>query len=552
MTAAPILAAALALTAAASAAPTGIATHARIWLKVAKDAPPLAHIECSIGHATPALWEKDPALRERQIDFQFPIHWWKWQTATLSFMPSADGKVDLVLNGPWTAGADGSPVRREILWDDLSATGTTLANGSFEETTTSGPSGWQAPWAPYPTPSEWPLAKSEAAAGNHLAATWHNRPLSQALTVKAGQRVTLRFLARAATPPDFTPPARLSTDTPAHHAIQSLKRGVNFGNGWEAPPRSGWGQRFTTADVDHVAAEGFDHIRIPIAWHHYLSKDPQPSIDPSLLTELEPVIKHALNRKLTVIINWHHFNDFTKDPAAHLDRFIAGWNAIATHFRAWPPHLWFELLNEPCEQLEGETLNAAIARTLPVMRRSNPDRILVVTPGRWSVASQLDQLSLPANDDRLIVTIHCYDPFHFTHQGANWVNLTPLRGITYPGPPATPLAVPDALRDNQGVREFIESYNQLPTARNPSSRRGIEEALDTAASWASHFGRPVHLGEFGAHDPADMASRERYLHDVRTLAEARKIPWTLWEWKASFGYWDAKAGKPRFRKALME
>lgn len=62
----------------------------------------------------------------------------------------------------------------------------------------------------------------------------------------------------------------------------------------------------------------------------------------------------------------------------------------------------------------------------------------------------------------------------------------------------------------------------------------------------------MHLGEFGCHDGGDLASRRRYLLEVRTLAEARRIPWTLWEWKASFGYWDPAAARPRFRKELKE
>ena len=73
-----------------------------------------------------------------------------------------------------------------------------------------------------------------------------------------------------------------------------------------------------------------------------------------------------------------------------------------------------------------------------------------------------------------------------------------------------------------------------------------------ARDWSTHFGRPVHLGEFGSHQIADTASRERYLRDVRFLAEQRGIPWTLWEWKAGFGYWDPKQQRARFRHCLME
>ena len=76
--------------------------------------------------------------------------------------------------------------------------------------------------------------------------------------------------------------------------------------------------------------------------------------------------------------------------------------------------------------------------------------------------------------------------------------------------------------------------------------------LDMARDWSKQFGRPVHLGEFGSHNTADMESRKRYLRDVRTLSEERGIPWTLWEWKAGFGYWNPETNQPRFRESLFE
>ena len=98
----------------------------------------------------------------------------------------------------------------------------------------------------------------------------------------------------------------------------------------------------------------------------------------------------------------------------------------------------------------------------------------------------------------------------------------------------------------------MQNYNSLPTAQNPCSARPVTEALDSASDWSRYFGRPIHLGEFGAHNVGDPASRSRFLRDVRTLAEARHIPWTLWEWKANFGYWDPSSNTPRFRNSLFE
>jgi len=529
------------------------ASEARLWLNVPAGQAPLRDVRVSTGRASDASWEKDPAVRERHSDIVFPIRWWQWNEISVSFTPAQDGSVELVLSGPWAQGKSGSLIRQEILWDDLAATGTDLQNGGFETTAGNCPASWQAPWAPYPATTDWPLAKAEPLTGKALAATWHNRPLSQSLKLKAGQQVVLKLHAKAATPPGFIPPKRLGNDTPAHRACAQLKRGMNLGNGWEAPPDQSWGVHFTTADIDRIAAEGFDHIRVPVAFHFYLIPgDHGLEISPALLKELEPVLRHALDRNLHVLLDWHHFNDLTQSPAEHTARFTAGWETIARHFKSWPQGMYFELLNEPTAALTTAVANPIYQKTIATIRALDPQRIIVVSPGQWGQAGELDQLRLPDGDDRLIVTFHCYEPFHFTHQGAGWTGLQDLRGIVYPGPPPQPYQIPAALRDNGGVRSFVEGYNKLTGEQNPSSARPIRETLDAARAWSQHFGRPVHLGEFGSHNPGDHASRARYLRDVRTLAEERHIPWTLWEWKSSFGYWDPVANKPNFRSSLFE
>lgn len=506
-----------------------------------------------MGSADQAPWESDPQVRARQTDVQFPVSWWKWTKQTVRFTPVADGTVELWLHGPWSPEKDGVMPRKEVLWDDVQVDGAELKNGGFEEREGTGPAGWNSPWGEWPGESDWPLKGTEAFSGDKVAAAWCKRPLMQTMRVTAGKTVTLTLLAKAATVPGFEPPKRLAPPTPAHQALARIKRGVNLGNGWEAPPPNSWGVRFTTEDIDHIANEGFDHIRVPVAWHfHVREENGRQVIDPMFLAEIEPVLKRALDRRLHVMLNWHHFHDFTKDPDAHVERFTAVWGAIARHFQAWPPELFFELLNEPCDELTTARCNPAYQKTIRLIRETNPQRIIVVSPGHWGGIGELENLRLPDDDDRIVVTVHCYEPFHFTHQGAGWVGLQALKGVRYPGPPDNPLALPESLRENQSVRAFLDGYNQLPSDRNPSSPRTLREMLDTARDWSRYFGRPVHLGEFGAHQPGDPASRGRYLRDVRNLAEERGIPWTLWEWKAGFGYWNPQANRPNFRKELME
>jgi endoglucanase len=528
------------------------ASEARLWLKVPAGNPPITPVSVEHGTALQAPWENDPETRARQTDIHFPIQWWRWTGQTIRFTPTADGSVELWLKGPWSPEKNGATPRKEVLWDHITAEGTDIANPSFEECTDGKPASWQSPWAAYPSENQWPLAQATAIAGKRVAAAWVQRPLVQTLKLRAGQAVTIRLHAKAATPPDFTAPKRLGENTLAHKAIAGLRRGVNLGNGWEAQPGT-WGLKFTTADIDRIADEGFDHIRVPVAWHFHIRETGGAiTIDPAFLTELEPVLRRAIDRKLRVMLNWHHFHHFTKRPEEHLHRFNSTWQAIASHFKDWPPSLLFELLNEPCDALTTEKLGPIYRKTIRLIRETNPDRLLVVSPGHWGITTELDALRLPDEDDRIIVTVHCYEPFHFTHQGAGWTGLQDLRGVRYPGPPQSPLPLPDTLRDDQGVKAFLEAYNHQPAAQNPCSPEPIRRMLDTAHQWSRHFGRPVHLGEFGAHHAGDLESRARYLRDVRTLAEERGIPWTLWEWKAGFGYWDASKQQPVFRKSLIE
>jgi endoglucanase len=55
-----------------------------------------------------------------------------------------------------------------------------------------------------------------------------------------------------------------------------------------------------------------------------------------------------------------------------------------------------------------------------VIRDHDPGRVVIVGSVRVNDIGALPELALPA-DDRLVVAIHYYTPFEFTHQGAPWL-----------------------------------------------------------------------------------------------------------------------------------
>jgi len=337
-------------------------------------------------------------------------------------------------------------------------------------------------------------------------------------------------------PPAMQPLA--SRDTPAFRAAKNFLHGANLGNYLEAPPGQNWG---VTVSADEFAAmkhEGFDHVRVPVGWHHYAGPAPEFTLAPKIFSRADFVVTNALANKMAVMINIHHFNELDQNPADATAEFLKIWEQIAAHYKNFTNTLAFELDNEPHDQATTALMNPIYARAIAAIRASNPQRTIFVEPGGWGSIDELKNLVLPP-DDNVIVSVHCYEPFYFTHQGAKWSSPDFLQtGIVFPGPPTQPLVPEAGLQLKPWVRDWIEKYNTLPTEKNPSSARAFAGKLKFVRAWSDFYGRPVHLGEFGAYTTADAASRVNFYSAFRRTAEELQLGWCIWDWSAGFRYWD--------------
>jgi endoglucanase len=360
---------------------------------------------------------------------------------------------------------------------------------------------------------------------------------------------------------EFTPanPAEMvalkSKNSPAHQAIQHFRRGANLGNYLEAPKGQSWGVRYSQADFEHIKAEGFDHVRLPVRWNDYAGPAPDFKLTDEIYGKADFLVTNALAHGLSVIVNIHHFDEFTTDPAAQTDKFLALWKQIAAHYAKSPSAVAFELLNEPKDNAKTLVLNPIYARAIKIIRETNPKRAIFVGPGKWNSVDELKDLVLPADDNNLIVTVHCYDPFLFTHQGATWAGKqTRTKGLVFPGPPAAPLSPdPEAVKSAGYLSNWFKNYNIKPTVENPVSAKPIEEKMKRAHDWGAYYGRPIHVGEFGCYIAADADSRKNFHTAYRRILDKYDLAWALWDWKAGFRYWDDKANAPApgMREALF-
>lgn len=298
--------------------------------------------------------------------------------------------------------------------------------------------------------------------------------------------------------------------TPAGLPATDLGRGVNFGNALEAPEEGAWG--LTLSEELFAAADeaGFDTIRLPVRWSGHALEAAPYTIDPAFFARVDWAVDQGLGRGQTVVLNMHHYAEIMSDPAGQRERYLALWRQIAERYRERPPQLVFELLNEPSEMSAAEW-NGLMRAALETVRASNPTRTVVIGGVEWNSLSTLDQLDLPADDPNIIATFHYYEPFEFTHQGAEWNDdAQAWLGTTWE-------ATPDQLADLRGD-------------------------LDAVAAWSKRNNRPVWLGEFGAYRYGDMESRVRWTSAVAREAEARGVDWAYWEFAAGFGIYDPQTG----------
>jgi endoglucanase len=297
-----------------------------------------------------------------------------------------------------------------------------------------------------------------------------------------------------------------------------LGRGINMGNMLEAPREGEWGVSLNEEYFQAIRKAGFDSVRIPIRWSTRTANEPPYRIEPEFLARVDRAIAAALAQELVVIVNVHHYDELYQNPHEHRTRFLAMWEQIAAHYKDQPPELFFELLNEPHAQLDAVQWNDLLKAGLEVVRKTNPERMVIIGPAEWNSLAALNQLELPEEDERLIATFHYYLPFHFTHQGASWVDgSNQWLGTTWTG------------TDQQ--------------------KQALTADLDRAVAWSKRHRRPLFLGEFGAFSQADLDSRVTWTAFLRSQAEARGISWSYWEFASGFGAYDPAALE--WRKPLL-
>jgi endoglucanase len=328
----------------------------------------------------------------------------------------------------------------------------------------------------------------------------------------------------------------------ASQLVADMGAGWNLGNSLEAningiPSETSWGNpTVTQAFIDRVKAAGFKTIRIPVSYLGHIGSGPNYTINSSWLNRIQEVVNYAYNRGVYVLINMHGDGYKTvsgswlicdsSSQTTIRDKYQKVWQQIATRFQSYNEHLIFESMNENFDGQYGRptqpcysNINAYNQIFVDTVRRTggnNSSRWLLIpgwntnidyTTGNYGFVLPTDQNrspSIPSNEQRIMISVHYYDPWDFTGEE----NGT----ITQWGPAATN----PSRKSTWGQQDYMDAQ--------------LKKMYDTFVV----RGYPVFVGEYGSIDKTPFdSSNNRYRADfARTLVASAK------KYGAATAYWD--------------
>jgi len=318
-----------------------------------------------------------------------------------------------------------------------------------------------------------------------------------------------------------------------------LERGINLPFWFWYPPETAIEHRFDDADFQLIHDLGFTFVRLPLALDLLYDPAAPNRLHTENLSLLDSALDDLLRYDLAVMVDVHGLFLDTEtfdystleadDP--FLDEFEAFWRGLAAHLSTRDPErVFLELLNEPVFYEDPAAWLPIQTRLVAAVRASAPQHTIIVGGAWWSDRETLLAMK-PLADPNIIYNFHFYDPFVFTHQGADWVDppISLLQRVPYPATPQNMLPALQLVADPDAQAALIaystESWNAAM----------IETEIAAVATWAAAHGVRVICNEFGAYSLAPPLDRAQWLQDVRTALEAHQIGWAMWSYDDSFG-----------------
>ena len=281
-----------------------------------------------------------------------------------------------------------------------------------------------------------------------------------------------------------------------------------------------------TPKLNLIAQQGFKTVRLPVAFDLFVYPN-SSTLQPQLLTKLKDIYYACYNLKLHLIITYHYGvfddNSLYDEKMNHVSWI---WKQVQKEFKGHGyDYLFFELYNEPTMSTYRWKLTAE--KLISYIRAEDVNRIYVVGGTNFNGLNDLMDMG-KLNDNKIIYTFHFYEPYIFTHQGADWTSdKTYMKGFPYPYkrrkmPPMSKEALGTSVEKdyNKYYYEGTKSY--------------LNDRMNQVANFCAKNDMPVICTEAGVIDVADENSRANYLKDVTLSMYQYHIPCMLWDYDQRF------------------
>jgi endoglucanase len=321
-------------------------------------------------------------------------------------------------------------------------------------------------------------------------------------------------------------------------SAQNFSKGVNV-TGWfqAGSAREIQFTMFTKKDFEQIKSLGCDVIRLPINLHFMTNGEPDYTLDPLFLNMLDHAVDWAEELQIHLILDNHTFDPDIDTSPDVIHPLKKTWAQMAEHYKNRSEYIYYEILNEP-HGIDDATWSQIQQEVIDVIREHDTEHYIVVGGADWNSYNNLSDLPVYA-DDKLIYTFHFYDPFIFTHQGATWgsPSMASLANVPFPYSASQMPPTPNDLKGTW-VEGAINNY------ANEGTVNRVRQLIDIAVAFKTQRNVPVFCGELGVYIPnSNNADRIYWYEVVTSYLNQKGIPWTMWDYKGSFGLFEKNSGE---------
>ena len=284
-------------------------------------------------------------------------------------------------------------------------------------------------------------------------------------------------------------------------------------------------------DFELIKKLGFKSVRLPVAFAYF--ETDKITVE-KVFTHIDEVLKQCNTYGLKLIIDYHYGNLNETNYLTETPKIINQWLKLTKRYiRESPEKVLFELYNEP-PHMNPKVWKDAAYNIVTAIRKVDKKRTLIVGASNFNSIYELSRMERLA-DENIIYTFHFYEPFFFTHQGADWVgNQVATTGVPFPYDAKTYPAINPKVKGTWGEN----NYYQYKTDGNEQS---VHDKLQIVKNWGAKYDVPILCGEYGVYNKyADADSRCRYIKSVRKNLKAMGIPGIMWDYNTNFSIFNGR------------